>query len=84
MVVVTKASGVKAKGIIVREAGGSLRGGRGGQGGYYRTGPDHSTLQCYNCNQIGRIARNFEYPSNGRRGYLKQRDSSLRSSSTTL
>ena len=41
------------------------RGGRGGQGGYYRTEPDHSTLQCYNCSQIGLIAHNCECPAMG-------------------
>ena len=35
---------------------GQPRGGRVGRGGYYRTVPDHSRLQCYNCNQIGHIA----------------------------
>ena len=39
------------------------RGGQGGRGGYYRTRPDHSTLQCYNCNQMGHIAHNCEYPA---------------------
>ena len=35
---------------------GQPRGGRVSRGGYYRTVPDHSRLQCYNRNQIGYIA----------------------------
>ena len=44
---------------------GQPRGGRVGQGGYYRTVPDHSRLQCYNCNQIDLIAQNCESPAMG-------------------